>query len=864
MKRLVKYLLCLFVLIPFGVSAIKTDSVKLDESREGYYCYLLAHDASANSYDTYYSSKKYGALSTNKEASKRPNPRCLDDSYSSKVDFLAGNNCFFDLYGTKVAVVNNERVKFVYNDWSSKITDSSKYFSTVQDCIAASILTDGVCSRSNCRNTNSVLFMEAKSNDDFYTEDEMKYLRETFGVGNFTDSTKFCYATTMYGTYGYNLKVFFGYPQFVVDYRGNMETEGLAANLIKNKDSNDKYIINFKDVTLDRNYSSRGNVDGENIVIDGFPHADDSLITFEDLDKINDYTQDNKSYFISDGKKLITDSQTCIGLAEQTGVGNNATIINTTNEDPNRKITDKDFSKKLIGGMTKKQAIKSCYTGDSNDGKYHCYRYTFLPTTHPMYNTTVWTKKKLECGFEQVDWDWEQCKKSSLDVLYNQCKTLETKDKDGKDITSEYCKNITHSGYNGTPDFYDERTNEEKDIKCETMMPFHILYRVVTIAAPILTLLFVTIDLISSVISGDPKKVAKFRSKLFRRIIALVILIVIPIFIKLLVTTFGRNSGVSDTSLLRCIILGNGTDNGGGGSTIKTTNTGTVKKTTKNLIKNVTVNGNGIDYTTDTKKYTFRAKTELKSVDVGVEKISDDVEIISGLGYNEVKEGENTINVVAKQNDDYDTITLVFDIGDNFPEKTEPKKLTDKEIKARRTALVNSAKKLKKLTSKSGSKTFWCAKRPNGNPACATKSVEKLYGNKQKYKKYVGGYSCASLVSFSLYDSGIYTAYEVNHVANGSGWRNINSANSAAKFLIAKGWKVITKASDLQAGDVIFEDRSGKPAVKAGGKTHHPGHTEIYAGKGKSYNTGGTAQQHILIHTYNKKGFGFALRYVGK
>ena len=53
-----------------------------------------------------------------------------------------------------------------------------------------------------------------------------------------------------------------------------------------------------------------------------------------------------------------------------------------------------------------------------------------------LYNTTVWTKKKLECGFEQVDWDWEQCKKSSLDVLYKQCKTLETKDKDGNDIKS--------------------------------------------------------------------------------------------------------------------------------------------------------------------------------------------------------------------------------------------------------------------------------------------------------------------------------------------------------------------------------------------------------------------------------------------
>ena len=57
------------------------------------------------------------------------------------------------------------------------------------------------------------------------------------------------------------------------------------------------------------------------IVIDGFPHADDSTTTFDELDKLASQGPSNYAFFVVDGdNKLITDSETCIGLAAEKGL----------------------------------------------------------------------------------------------------------------------------------------------------------------------------------------------------------------------------------------------------------------------------------------------------------------------------------------------------------------------------------------------------------------------------------------------------------------------------------------------------------------------------------------------------------------
>ena len=201
-----------------------------------------------------------------------------------------------------------------------------------------------------------------------------------------------------------------------------------------------------------------------------------------------------------------------------------------------------DFSEE-IKKNGKSEAIDRCMTG--SEGEYKCYRYTHLPKSHPMYNTTVWSNKSLECGFELVsEWGYDDCKDASLNNTYEQCK-------------GEYCRHITHSGYNGTPDFYNKGDKRSEEIVCGNLKPLHIVYRLATIIAPIMVLFFTTYDLIASIMSGDPKRVSKIRSKIIRRLIALFLLLIIPVLIKALVGTLSRNEYIKDTKYIKCIVIGN-------------------------------------------------------------------------------------------------------------------------------------------------------------------------------------------------------------------------------------------------------------------------------------------------------------------
>lgn len=71
---------------------------------------------------------------------------------------------------------------------------------------------------------------------------------------------------------------------------------------------------------------------------------------------------------------------------------------------------------------------------------------------------------------------------------------------------------------------------------------------------------------------------------------------------------------------------------------------------------------------------------------------------------------------------------------------------------------------------------------------------------------------CATYVSWVLQEAGYFTAAD-----------HTNGASSMSNKLRAKGWQVITKASELQPGDIVYFDY---------------GHVEIYAGDGKVYNAG--------------------------
>ena len=200
---------------------------------------------------------------------------------------------------------------------------------------------------------------------------------------------------------------------------------------------------------------------------------------------------------------------------------------------------------------------------------------------------------------------------------------------------------------------------------------------------------------------------------------------------------------------------------------------------------------------------------------------------------------------------------------------TLPTKTETRTVKQVQAEIVKQAKAVKKYTKKK-KKTFWCAKRVNSkgkviNPSCSTKKVENLLGNSQKYGKYKGGYSCASLASIVLYKAGIYEASDING-------HNVNSAWATAKYLRDKGWTVITDKKKLKPGDFCFykgataSGKNKKAAMVVGGIKYDPGpgHVDIYAGNGKVYNTGSTGLQRVITSGFSSSRFYFALRYNGK
>ena len=393
-------------------------------------------------------------------------------------------------------------------------------------------------------------------------------------------------------------------------------------------------------------------------------------------------------------------------------------------------VSAEDDFVNVVKKKSKSDAIDACVTGDSD--AYHCYRYTFTPKeSHTvMYNTTVWTSKTLGCGFELTTWDYKACKSASLDITYEQCK-------------DDYCRTISYSGYNGTPDFYDKRVNKDKDIVCDNLSGFHIIYRAITIVAPIITILFVTFDLVASIISGDAKKVSKFRSKLLRRIIALLILIILPVLLHFLVKTLSKNSYIKDAKYLKCVVLGyNDTD------TVKTDPGSTLqpKEIDKpDLISSVKIDGKEVSgFKQSTKLYSITVPNSTSSVTISATTNSDSAEIVSGTGKQELQVGSNTVKVNAtKDNINFDTITL---------------KIT-REKSAATTKTTEKKTNEKKTTSNTSTKSYGTSKDTTTYTYKGTKYIVIK-------TKYPGGLSAYQKM---IKSNGIYQSYLKNQKVAGAG-----------------------------------------------------------------------------------------------
>lgn len=147
----------------------------------------------------------------------------------------------------------------------------------------------------------------------------------------------------------------------------------------------------------------------------------------------------------------------------------------------------------------------------------------------------------------------EACLKQQMgDDLYN---TFQTSYNDRinelngkiKKAKSELKTALSHIG---APDL-DIRFERYK-LVCEDISFLHKLYMVLRIMAPVLVILFGTIDFAKAVVAGDEKKMQESRKKFPKRVVLLVLFILVPIIIEILIDLFS----ISDTSIMRCVING--------------------------------------------------------------------------------------------------------------------------------------------------------------------------------------------------------------------------------------------------------------------------------------------------------------------
>lgn len=421
-------------------------------------------------------------------------------------------------------VFNGGGVNISYDKWSTSGT-------TIAECIAGVIIGNSDLSQRKTPIEQNIM-IEAKKNSDFLSSEQIDQMKQL--DSSFNDDTEFCFVR---GHSGDEYATYFGHVYADLSFDGDM------LHSSKTKDSDKRELVVIP--------SSMPDDDSFGITV--FPDVTKTM-DIVDLKSKKGEMQDNDSVIVTLKGKLVTDKTLCSKEVIDAYIQNDDEAIGELPEDIITTIEDPSFERFLKLGYSKKKAIEACK--DPNLGTFSkpkCYKYTFPSTfSHPMYNTTVWTKTALGCGFVETDWNLSTCENGNLASLYNDCVTVTKKDK-----TTTYCENMTHSGYNGTADFYVTGDDvKDFDFQCHQYKAAHVIYRGFILAAPILTIVFITFDLVSSLMSGDPKKISKFREKLIRRIIALVILIVTPIIVYVLVNTLSKNEYIRSTSIVKCIVVG--------------------------------------------------------------------------------------------------------------------------------------------------------------------------------------------------------------------------------------------------------------------------------------------------------------------
>lgn len=607
-KKRISIIISLFLLL-FPFASINAEyKITLDDlkkSWDGYYCYVLANgeNPGTSKYIPTFTYREYAAYTGGLNLNKNENPMCLPGAHKNDGNTytytLIGGGVYYPIFNEVNCEINLFELlqsnssrdyhhgggkTYAYKDWKKKsVSIQDAYSNYPLDCMAAATVIGDALEEKDAQ-MQKKMYIEVVKNSDVYDDTDMENMKKF--DPDFNDDTNFCFihnggGGTSSTDYSKGM-VYYGHPFIYIDF--SIISEG--DETIVGKDEKYKRTV----FTFEKQDEKGEFIDGIRIL--HFPVTHDNYADLADesqdvsvpvsieksaLGDLNDHNfVDSSTYILTNNGKLITDPQECLGAAAEwtkelysgTGISDDdaekiakrSGYVDSTIQDEDRIRVMYNFDNLLERGYSKEEAIDECtfiqkhmdQKNINSTGKPVCYRYLHPEKGgRPLYYTTVWTNQTLSCGFTlDSSSSRATCANGRADITLKVCGSP-------RENGSKSCQRISNSGYNGVADFYQKEKDESAElIQCYNFSSFRFTYRMITLLAPIITIFFVTFDLIRSIISGDEKKMSKFRESLVKRLIALTILLVLPALVYLMVSIFSKNRVIKNTSLIHYIVTG--------------------------------------------------------------------------------------------------------------------------------------------------------------------------------------------------------------------------------------------------------------------------------------------------------------------
>ena len=93
------------------------------------------------------------------------------------------------------------------------------------------------------------------------------------------------------------------------------------------------------------------------------------------------------------------------------------------------------------------------------------------------------------------------------------------------------------------------------ETRCSDVYYATLAWRIITVSATFLLIIFTSFDYIKVVVAGNEEEMKKAKKNIPKRIIAFLLFLFVPLIVRLIVTTFGRN-GAQNISMFECIVRG--------------------------------------------------------------------------------------------------------------------------------------------------------------------------------------------------------------------------------------------------------------------------------------------------------------------